>query len=253
MSFYRSVELASSVIILFSFPYSLVLIVVCVKNNIPSVTSKVSLQKVLPDGICSKRELVINYSFFIVVFVFVVIIAFLFTKFSVSYYWYLLVVVFIVASYIVVINKTNVLIKLLRTINNDLDIELFIKLINEVMQNNINPEMYNIVKLIYDLNKGNIEDYISGLDNLNQYQKPNFENLYKVFFTNDVMLNIESLYVENNKLMFSNVESIELKMIYYYTRGQMEKADECAKKLIESVPCFKEYIKVTNDVLNRVY
>lgn len=87
------------------------------------------------------------------------------------------------------------------------------------------------------------------INKLNASQKTEMQNFYKVFATTEEMKNIESIYLENNKLKFMNASSIYTKMYYYNTRGNHKEAVKYARKLIEYAPKFKEMVTEANEIM----
>ena len=66
-------------------------------------------------------------------------------------------------------------------------------------------------------------------------------NLYNIVATETEILNIESICSNKAKLKFTEISNVKLKMYYYYTRNNIEKAKENAKKILDFSCDFKVY------------
>lgn len=287
----ESISFSSISLALIFISYDISLLFVCLKSDVVKVKPKIVGNDVLPDGVCFKSELNVMYIYWILIFILTMGITILLTIFEISFLWLILLIVIEVIAIYFVIKKSNYLIKVLNTINNDLDIDKFIELIDKALANNINLEMYNYlliikanylfcydkekaisvfnqvhkpnnkkyletyysVKFAYELNMNNYLEASETIENINSLVKENFKNTLKVFSCKDEMLNIESIYKEDTKIMFNNIDSMYIKMIYYYTRNKVDLSIKIAKRLIEKVPNFYEYIKTAEKIINNEF
>lgn len=283
-----SLDLGAACLILFCIPYAIALFIVSIKGvTIPTTQVKIKTNKVLPEGICDKTELKVMYIYWSVFIIFVIVMTILFEHYHINKAFELFIIPPAIIILILVVNKFNVLKKILQAIHHDLDFETFNHLIDSTLQKNIHPETYNYLLIIksnymavYDLEEAikifetihiptnknykrlydivliehqirtkKYEEAQMNINKLNASQKTEMQNFYKVFATTEEMKNIESIYLENNKLKFMNASSIYTKMYYYNTRGNHKEAVKYARKLIEYAPKFKEMVTEANEIM----
>lgn len=284
-----SIDLAASALIIFAIPYVIAMLVIWIKKNGLSVTTiKPVTTKTLPEGIYDKKELKVMYSFWIIYIIIILTLVIIFENLDINSLYLFISVPFAVIILFALSASNNSLRKILNTINKDLDMDEFLKLIDEALSKNVHPETYNnllvikanymfaydkeeaikifemtheptnkrfksfydIVRIEYLIKTFKYDEALRKIDNLDSVQKPSIQNFYKVMATTEEMYNIETLYPENNKFKFINASSIYSKMHYYSTRKISDKAIIYAKKMIEYAPQLKEYISEAHNILN---
>lgn len=281
------IDLSASTLIIFAIPYTIIMIFVLSKGQIVTTYAKIKNNKTLPEGIFAKKDLIIQYIFWIIFAIILVILCIIFEMKNISYLYLFLLVPFAIIILLVITFKTSTLRKLLNIINKDLNYDKFILELEKIQMNNLHPQTYNYLEIIkvnymfvYDIDSAlilfqniqrptnkqyllfynvveieylirtkNYDSALKSIEKINDNQKPMLQNFYKLFVTEEEMLNIENIYKENNKLKFNNASSIYAKMYYYYTRGNQDKAKIYARKIIGLAPGFKEYIVLANKIL----
>lgn len=275
-----------AVLIIFSFPYIIALIVAAVRDT--SVTAKVKSTKTLPVGVISAKEQNILIITFLVVIAITAALTMLFINLYDKPALGLLVIPVIIPIVVIIVRKTNTNIKLLGIVNKEMNFEKFNDLLTETLKNNLHPETYNYLMIIktnyliaYDLeqaielskslkeptakqfktiyNSVIAEIYVNSkqfdkfheiINNVPAVTQSALLNYEKVIATTDEMLNIESAFPVNLRLPFSNASSYEARMTYYHTRGNKEKAIEYAKIIKSYCPGLKEYVKKADLILS---
>lgn len=279
----------ATTLIIFAIPYTITMIFVLSNGKVVTTYAKVKSNKPLPEGVFSKKDLVIQYTFWISFIIILIILCIIFENKNINYLYLFLLIPFVIILLFIITINTSTLRKLLNYINNDLNYEKFIEEIENLQKTNLHPETYNYLEIIkvdymfvYDIDvaisifenlkrptnkqyqlfydvveieylirKQNYELALEKIEKINPAQRSILQNFYKVLVTTDEMLNIESIYLENNKLKFNNVVSVYLKMHYYETRSNHDNAKLYAKKLIGLAPGFKEYVAYANKILKK--
>ena len=245
-----------------------------------STNTKIIMNKTLPEGVLDKKILIANYIYFasLVLIVFITVITL--NHFNIKMTWSLLLIPIATIALIILNQLLNPLRKTLKLINKDLNYAEFQKSIDALLVKNIHPETYNyltIIKANYMLvenkelainifksthqpkkNKQQIEFYkvieveilfrekkyneaLEKIKYLNPIHQANMTNLYNIVATETEILNIESICSNKAKLKFTEISNVKLKMYYYYTRNNIEKAKENAKKILDFSCDFKVY------------
>lgn len=253
-----------------------------------STNTKIIMNKTLPEGILDKKIVIANYIYFasLVLIAFITIMTLY--HFNINMAWSLLLIPIATIALVILNQSLDPLRKTLKLINKDLNYAEFQKSIDALLIKNIHPETYNyltIIKANYMLaeneelaiklfksthqpkkNKQQIEFYkaieveilfrekkynevLEKIGHLNPVHQANMTNLYNILATENEILNIESLCPDKAKLKFTEISNMKTKMHYYYTRNNIDKAKENAKKILD----FSCDLKVYNDEAKRIY
>lgn len=287
VSLTNGIAFSATTLITFAIPYTIIMIFVLSKGQVVTTYAKVKNNKTLPEGIFARKDLIIQYIFWIIFVIILIISCIIFEIKNLSYLYLFLLVPLAIIILLVITIKTSTLRKLLNIINKDLNYDKFILELEKIQMNNLHPQTYNYLEIIkanymfvYDVDSAlvlfqsikkptnkqyqlfynvveieylirtkNYDLALDAIEKINNNQKPMLQNFYKLFVTEEEMLNIESIYKENNKLKFNDASSIYAKMYYYHTRGNHDKAKMYARKIIGLAPGFKEYIVLANKIL----
>ena len=238
-----SFSLTNACLIILGIPYVIMLLAVLIKNTSISDT-KVITNKILPDGVLDKKEINAQYITYgcIAIVAFILVIVFSITNVNGWFILFLIPIAVIAVLFVGV--KCSRLRIILNKVNNDLDFIEFNKMIDESLANNISPETFNYLLILkinylfsYDVKLGielfsnvkaptnkrykalydivEVEYYIHkkefdlAFQKLQIIQEPHKSSLsyfYKVFATNDIINNIESVYPINQKMRFNNIK-----------------------------------------------
>lgn len=245
-----------------------------------STNTKIIKSKTLPEDILDKKILIANYIYFFSLVLIGFITIMTLYHFNINVIWCLLLIPIAIIALVILNQLLNPLRKTLNLINKDLNYAEFQKSIDALLIKNIHPETYNyltIIKANYMLaeneelaiklfksthqpkkNKQQIEFYkvvevemlfreekyneaLEKIGCLNPVHQANMTNLYNIVATENEILNIESICPNKAKLKFTEISNVKLKMYYYYTRNNIEKAKENAKKVLDFSCDFKVY------------
>ena len=106
-------------------------------------------------------------------------------------------------------------------------------------------EFYKVVEIEMLLSEKKYDGILEKINCLTPTQKAAKVNLYNVLATDKEILNIESLYPDKDKLKFIEISNIRTKMLYYYSRNNIDKAKENAKKIID-LSCDLKFYNTAN-------
>lgn len=268
---YGFVSIALSVT---GIPYLIALIIANIRGGQPIAEAKIKKDNILSPGVVSKRDIHIQYGLWAGIILLVVLVVVLLNALKLNVWYSFLSLPVILIIFVVITYKTNTLIQLLKEINQKMDYESFEGKIDEILKTNIHPETYNYLMIIkvnylfsYNVNQGlelfstlkkpenkkylmlyhsvlveglihlgKYDEAYEQIQQLNEPLKAKLLNFYNVFCTNEELKNIEALYPTNQKIKFSNASAMFTKMFYYQSRGDVIKAQELAKILIEYAP-----------------
>ena len=104
--------------------------------------------------------------------------------------------------------------------------------------------------LIAGAGAGKTFTIIEKIKYLNPIHQANMTNLYNIVATETEILNIESICSNKAKLKFTEISNVKLKMYYYYTRNNIEKAKENAKKILDFSCDFKVYTEEAKRIIS---
>lgn len=248
---------------------------ICYIVNIIINTKNISItnenNKTLSIGIFHKNDSKISLIFCLVIIAITIILALLFLKFEIDTdYIYFLGFIYLLIYFSIFFPKLYAY-RLTNSINKELNLDKFISIADECLQQNLANETRNyicIMKANYllgrSINEGvfefdktfrpNYKRFILLYDTLeievltlkrefleaskkidllkSKRFKINLSTFLKICSTDEVISNIEEIYPTNNRIRMAALESCYIKMYYYESRNNHQKAKECANMIL---------------------
>lgn len=112
---------------------------------------------------------------------------------------------------------------------------------------------YDLMEIVYLINKDDIEGANEAVNKYtsthkNSKTKEILDLMLKVYTTEEEIVNIESFLPINGNQPFNNLSNIYELMIYYKTRGQIEKAADFADMILDKNTDFEEWNREARNV-----